>query len=46
MLNLFIAIIVNAMQAFHKADMHEEVRGLRADIAALKAVLHGGPGSV
>ncbi|WP_119679699.1 ion transporter [Indioceanicola profundi] len=56
-LNLFIAIIVNSMQALHDADskaeaearedkaraeresMADELRGLRADLAALRAVL-------
>ena len=46
MLNLFIAIIVNAMheaaaeeekeQESHIAEMLEEMRALRADMAALK----------
>ncbi len=57
MLNLFIAIIVNAMQSFSEAgqadtvaavdkarehieaDLHEEVRGLRREIAELRALL-------
>ncbi len=57
MLNLFIAIIVNAMQTYHEAeqhdakeavdmarqhieaDLHAEMRGLRAEIRELKALL-------
>ena len=59
MLNLFIAIIVNAMQAVTdadheatqatieearehiEADLHEEVRALRGEIAELKELLRG-----
>ncbi|MEW6676437.1 MAG: ion transporter [Pseudomonadota bacterium] len=57
MLNLFIAIIVNAMQTFSEhehrdtvsaveearehieADLHQEIRDLRGEIAALKSLL-------
>ncbi|HEV7369466.1 ion transporter [Arenibaculum sp.] len=53
MLNLFIAVVVNAMQAEHQADadaaeaaaqgerdlMMEEIRGLRRDVAELRAIL-------
>jgi voltage-gated sodium channel len=62
MLNLFIAIIVNAMQSYSEsehqetvqaiqitqehieADLHSEVRGLRAEIRELKGLLMGQTG--
>jgi voltage-gated sodium channel len=63
MLNLFIAIIVNAMQSYNEAeqhdakeavdmarqhieaDLHAEMRGLRAEIRELKALLPTTPAS-
>ena len=63
MLNLFIAIIVNAMQSYNEAeqhdakeavdmarqhieaDLHAEMRGLRAEISELKALLPTTPAS-
>ena len=54
MLNLFIAVVVNAMQSFHDrkpgmprraaehAELLAEVRALRADLQALKAERDGG----